>query len=120
MRASWYGGIAESKDCLSDEMLESLLLMYSGILRTMDVGWLLWRLTYCGVLFGLVNGLNVWDRRSNVMSKKSTDFLFASMVIMRLWLLNVLHISFLMFSTSLGVPLNTANPSSRYKPMLLP
>ena len=30
------------------------------------------------MLFGLVNGLNVSDRRSNEMSKKSTDFLHVS------------------------------------------
>ena len=50
------------------------------------------------MLFGLVNDLNVSDRGSNEIFKKSTDFLFASMVILRLWSLNALHISFLIFS----------------------
>ena len=46
-----------SNDCSSEEMLESLLLMASGTLRSTDGGWLLWRLTYCGMFPGLVNGL---------------------------------------------------------------
>ena len=43
---------------LSEEMLDSLLLMPSGILRRMERGWLLSRCTYWGVLLGLVYGCN--------------------------------------------------------------
>ena len=40
-RASWYGEAAESKDRLSDDMFDSLLLMASGKPRTIEGGWLL-------------------------------------------------------------------------------
>ena len=38
--------MAESNDYLSDDMLESLLLMASGMLRSIDGGWLLLRWIY--------------------------------------------------------------------------
>ena len=39
--ASWYGGAAESKDRLSDDTFDNLLLMASGMLRSIAGGWLL-------------------------------------------------------------------------------
>ena len=56
--------------------------------------------------------------RSNVMSRKSTTFLLASMVICKLLCLNILHISFLIASTCLGVFVQVASPSSLYNPTL--
>ena len=58
-----------SKDFLSEEMLDSLLLMDSGIPRSIHGAWLLRRLTYCGMLPGLVNGLCVPDLKPRVISR---------------------------------------------------
>ena len=46
--------MAESNDCLSDDMLDSLLFMACGIDRNIDGGWLLSRFTYCGVFSGFM------------------------------------------------------------------
>ena len=51
--------------------------------------------------------------RLNVTSRKLIICLLASMVLRSPLLLKVRHISFLMFSVSLGVALVIASPSSR-------
>ena len=61
--------MAESNDCLSDDMLDSLLFMACGIDRNIDGGWLLSRFTYCGVFPGFMLSLYDADRRSSVMSR---------------------------------------------------
>ena len=48
------------------------------------------------------------------MSRKSTIFWLASIVTLRLFSLNILQISLLMFSVSNGVLLLIASPSSLY------
>ena len=53
--------------------------------------------------------------RSRVTSRKFTVFLFASIVNLRLWSLNVWQMYFLIFSISLGVLLSAARPSSLYR-----
>ena len=50
--------------------------------------------------------------RSNVMSRKSTTFLLASIVICKLLCLKILHISFSFASTCLGDFVQVASPSS--------
>ena len=40
------GGMADSNDCLSDDILDNLLLMASGMLRIIHGGWLLLWLMY--------------------------------------------------------------------------
>ena len=57
--------------------------------------------------------------RSTVTSRKFTVFLFAFIVNLRLWSLNVWQMYFLIFSISLGV-LFYARPSSQYRPMSFP
>ena len=52
------------------------------------------------------------------MSKKSTTFLLASIVICKLLCLKILHISFFIASTCLGVFVQVASPSSLYNPTL--
>ena len=52
------------------------------------------------------------------MSKKSTTFLLASIVICKLLRLKILHISFFIASTCLGVFVQVASPSSLYNPTL--
>ena len=56
--------------------------------------------------------------RSNVMSRKSTTFLLASMVIYKLLCLKVPHICFCIASTCLGNFVQVASPSSLYNPTL--
>ena len=51
------------------ELLDSLLFMLIGMFMMIDGGWLLLWCTYKGVLFGLLNGLNVPVFRLSVMSK---------------------------------------------------
>ena len=84
-------------------MFDSLLLMLSGMFLMMFGGWLLCLCTYRGVLFGFIYGLCSPVFKFIVMSRKSIIFLFASIVILRLFSLNVLQISFSMFSASNGV-----------------
>ena len=50
--------------------------------------------------------------RSNVMSRKSTAFLLASMMICKQLCLKILHISFLIASSCLGDFVQVASPSS--------
>ena len=52
------------------------------------------------------------------MSRKSTTFLLASIVICKLLRLKILHISFFIASTCLGVFVQVASPSSLYNPTL--
>ena len=63
-----------------------------------------------------MKGLKLLFVRSNVTSKKFTIFLFASIVMLKLLALNTLQISCFVFSSFGGVALQTARPSSRYKP----
>ena len=56
--------------------------------------------------------------RSNVMSRKSTTFSLASMVICKRFCLKILHISFLIASACLGDFVQVASPSSLYNPTL--
>ena len=56
--------------------------------------------------------------RSNVMSRKSTTFSLALMVIFKLLCLKILHISFLIASTCLGDFVQVASTSSLYNPTL--
>ena len=44
--AFWYGGAAWSNNVLSDERVESRLLMLAGMFLVMVSGWLLSRWTY--------------------------------------------------------------------------
>ena len=117
--ASWYGCDDLSNASLFEEIAERRLFMLSGMLLIMVGGWLLFIFTYSGLLLGFMNGLNVPDFRSIVMSKKSIVFKFASIVILRLFCLKILHISFLMFSICLGVFVVVASPSSRYSPTFM-
>ena len=55
--AFWYGGMASSKTSSLDEMLVSLLLMFSGIFLSSAGGWLLCQWTYSNLLLGFMNGL---------------------------------------------------------------
>ena len=75
-------------------------LIASGMFRIMLGGWLDLLCMYRGVVAGFENGLNLPVVRSRVTSRKLTIFLFASMVIRRLFWANILHISFLIFSFS--------------------
>ena len=100
-------------------MEDSLLLIFSGILRIMLGGWLLSLCTYSGMLFGFMYGLCCPSRRSIVMSRKFTCLLFASMVMFKLFRLKMSQIFFLMFSACLGVFLVIASPSSRYSPTFM-
>ena len=56
--------------------------------------------------------------RSSVISKKSTTFLLASMVICKLLRLKILHISFLIASTCLGSFVQVVRTSPLYNPTL--
>ena len=49
--------MAVSNDLLSDDILESLLLIDSGMVRRMEGGFLLRLLTYCSMFLGFTNGL---------------------------------------------------------------
>ena len=89
-----------------DDMFDSLLLMLSGMFLIMFGGWLLLLCTYKGVLLGFMNGLCTPVLKSIVMSRKSIIFLFASIVMLSLFSLKILHISFLIFSVSLAVLLH--------------
>ena len=95
------------------ELLVVYLLIASGMFRMMLGGWLDLLCTYREVVAGFENGLNLPVVRSRVTSRKLTIFLFASMVIRRLFWANILHISFLIFSIFWGVWFITARPSSR-------
>ena len=50
MRASWYTVLALSKQCRSDDISESRLLMESGMFFRIDGGWLDFLCTYNGTL----------------------------------------------------------------------
>ena len=71
-------------------------------------------------MFGFIYGVCSPVFKFIVMSRKSIIFLFASIVILRLFSLNILQISFLIFSVSNGVLSHIANPSSLYRPMFIP
>ena len=103
-----------------DEMIDNLLLMLSGMFLMVFGGWLLCLCTYRDVLFGFVYGLCSPVFKSIVMSRKSTIFRLALIVILRLFSLKILKISFLMFSVCLGVLSHSASPSSLYRPMFIP
>ena len=76
-------------------------------------GWLLSWWTYCNVVLGFVYGWKVLRLRLNVTSRKLITCLLASMVMRKPLALKMRHISFLMFSVSLGVASVMASPSSR-------
>ena len=76
--------------------------MPAGIFFVVIGGWLLSRWTYSSSAFGLVNGRYVFWLRLNVTSRKLIICLLASMVMRSPLLLKMRHISFLMFSVSLG------------------
>ena len=86
--------------------------MPAGIFFVVIGGWLLSRWTYSSSAFGLVNGRYVFWLRLNVTSRKLIICLLASMVMRSPLLLKMRHISFLMFSVSLGEALVMASPSS--------
>ena len=81
MRASWYGGIAFLNMFSLDDMFGSLLLMLSGMFVMMFGGWLCCLCTYRGVLFGSIYGLCSLVFKSIVMSRKSTIFRLALIMI---------------------------------------
>ena len=87
-RAFWYTGAACLKIYSLEDMDESLLFIASGIFFKMFGGWLLWLWTYRGLSFGLMNGLKVSVFRFKETSRKSTIFIFASIVILRLYFEN--------------------------------
>ena len=93
--------------------------MPAGIFFVVIGGWLLSRWTYSSSAFGLVNGRYVFWLRLNVTSRKLIICLLASMVMRSPLLLKMRHISFLMFSVSLGEALVMASPSSRYSPTFM-
>ena len=93
--------------------------MPAGIFFVVIGGWLLSRWTYSSSAFGLVNGRYVFWLRLNVTSRKLITCLLASMVMRSPLLLKMRHISFLMFSVSLGEALVMASPSSRYSPTFM-
>ena len=78
---------------------DNLLLIPAGRFLTIEGGWLesLW--TYFGVSFGLMKGLYSPSLKSRETSRKSTAFLFASIVMDR----KTARISFLIFSSCLSV-----------------
>ena len=67
------------------------------------------------IVDGCLHSIRIADLKSSVISRKLTHLLFASMVSLRLWSLNVLQMFFLIFSIPLGVLLNAARPSSLNK-----
>ena len=69
------------------------------------------------MLFGFLYGLYISVLRSNVMSRKSTTFLLASIVICKLLRLKILYTLFIAF-TCLGVFVQVASPSSLNNPTL--
>ena len=93
--------------------------MPAGIFFVVIGGWLLSRWTYSSSAFGLVNGRYVFWLRLNVTSRKLIICLLASMVMRSPLLLKMRHISFLMFSVSLGEALVMASPSSGYSPTFM-
>ena len=95
-----------------DDIVESLLLTPAGMALMTLGGWLDFTSTYKGLLFGFRYGLNDCELRSNVTSRKSITFLFASTVTFRPFSPNILPISFFALSQFLGVSCNTAMPSS--------
>ena len=64
----------------------------------------------------LQSGVSTSPFNSPWCSKKCTIFLFASIVMFRLLALNTLSISCFAFSICFGLALQTAKPSSQYKP----
>ena len=52
-----------------EDVFDSLLLMASGMPRSTEGGWLLWWVTYNGMLPGFIYGLYDEDLRSSVMSR---------------------------------------------------
>ena len=93
--------------------------MPAGVFFVVIGGWLLSRWTYSSSAFGLVNGRYVFWLRLNVTSRKLIICLLASMAMRSPLLLKMRHISFLMFSVSLGEALVMASPSSRYSPTFM-
>ena len=71
------------------------------------------------MLFGFIYGLCSPVFKFIVMSRKSIIFWLASIVILKLFSLKILQISFLMFSVSNGVLSHIASPSSLYRPIFL-
>ena len=100
-------------------MFDSLLLILSVMFLMMFGGWLLCLCSYRGVLFGFVYGLCSSVFKSIVMSKKSTIFRLASIVILILFSLKILKISFLIFSVCLGVLSHSASPSPLYRIIII-
>ena len=76
--AFWYGGAAWTKDALSDERDDSLLLMRVGMFFMVVGGWLLSRWTYCSVVLGSMKGWWVFLFRLKVMFEKLMVCLLAS------------------------------------------
>ena len=107
--ASWYKGAALWNSVWLEEMLLSLLFMPAGRFLIMLGGWLLFLCTYKMLFPGFVKGLYDLELRSNVTSKKSTTFLFASIVILRLCFANAAQIFvswfFLLFLVRPRMPL---------------
>ena len=107
-------GEAWSNDALSDERDDDRLLMPVGIFFVVIGGWLLSRWTDCSVVLGFVKGRWVLLLRFKVTSRKLRQLmicLLASIVIRSPFWLRTRHISFLMFSVSLGATLEMARPS---------
>ena len=88
---------------MSDERDDKHLLIPAGMFFVVVGGWLLSWWTYCNVVLGFVYGWKVLRLRLNVTSRKLITFLLASMVMRKPLALKMQHISFLMFSVSLGV-----------------
>ena len=117
--ASWKGFTASLKTVSLAEMLLSLLFTDIGMFLIMLGGWLLLECTYRGVLLGFMNGLKMPLLRFMLISRKSTDFMFAVMVIFKLFSLKIPQIFFFSNSTCIGLAEDTVSPSSRYRPTLM-
>ena len=97
-------GAARLNDFSSDEISERRLLMDSGRFLMIVGGWLELAWMYNGVLLGLVYSMCFPLVELRLTSRKSTDFLLASIVIFKPCVLKIAHRYFLINSTSRGDP----------------
>jgi hypothetical protein len=90
-KAFWYGCTEFLNSSSLVVIWDSLWLMLSGMFLMIAGGWLLSECTYKGVLLGFMNGLWYPVLKSKFISRKSADFLLASIVMRSLCFEKVLH-----------------------------
>ena len=77
-------------------------------------GYFVYEYNYVKLLFSFLYGLYISVLRSNVMSRKSTTFLLASIVICKLLRLMILHISFFLLLLLLAWAYKGAHKRSKF------